>query len=94
MTLNAKITPDLFNGTKYKDWAYSTKMAIGRSRRLDYIDGSIKEPKKDDLKYSDWVSENILVMNWNLNSMEGGNAKSFDISTQRTNFGIPFFFFF
>ena len=51
MNLNAKITPDLFNGTNYKDWAYSARMAIGGSRRLGYIEGSIKEPKKDNPKY-------------------------------------------
>ena len=76
--LNVKITPDLFNGTNYKDWAYSARMAIGGSRRLGYIDGSIKEPKKDNPKYSEWISENMLVMNWILNSMEGGIAKSFE----------------
>ena len=32
------------------------------------------------LKYSDWVSENMLIMNWILNSMEGGIAKSFKYS--------------
>ena len=52
-------------------------MAIGGSRRLGYIDGSIKEPSKDDPKYSEWVSENMLFMNWILNSMEGGIARSF-----------------
>ena len=51
-SLNVRITPELFNGTNYKDWAYSARMAIGGSRRLGYIDGSNKEPKKDDPKYS------------------------------------------
>ena len=35
------------------------------------------EPNKNDPKYSDWISENMLVVNWVLNSMEGGIAKSF-----------------
>ena len=70
--LNVKITPDLFNGTNYKDWAHSVRMVIRGSKRLGYIDGNIKEPKKDDPKYSDWISESMLIMNWILNSMEGG----------------------
>lgn len=48
--LNAKITPDLFNGTNYKHWAYSARMAIGGLRELGYIDASVKEPNKDDPK--------------------------------------------
>ena len=74
---NIRITPSLFNGTNYKDWAYSARMAIGGSKRLGYIDGSIKEPEKEDPKYSDRVSENMLIMNWILNSMEEGISKSF-----------------
>lgn len=65
--LNVRITPDLFNATNYKDWAYSARMATGVSMRLGYIHGSIKEPDKDDSKYSDWVSGNMLLMNWILN---------------------------
>ena len=75
--LNVKIIAELFNGSNYKDWAYSARMAIGGTQRLGYIDGSIKEPNKNDPKYSDWVSKNMLVVNWILNSMEGGIAKSF-----------------
>ena len=60
-------------------------MAIGGSKRHGYIDGSIKEPAEEDPKYQDWVSENIfdwlsdnmLGMNWILNSMEEGIAGSF-----------------
>ena len=73
--LNVKLTPEIFNGTNYRDWAYSTKMAIGGSRRLGCIDGSIKVTTKEDPKYSDWVSENMSVMNWILNSMVSGIAK-------------------
>lgn len=55
-------------------------MAIEGSKRLGYINGSIKEPEKDEPKYSDWVSENMLVMNRILNSMEEGVAKGFKYS--------------
>lgn len=85
--LNVKITLDLLNGTNYKDWAYTGR--IRRSRRLGYIDGSINEPKKDDPKYSEWVLENMLVMNWVQNSMKGGIAKSFKYLEMQRSFGIP-----
>ena len=55
-------------------------MAIGGSKRLGYIDGSIKEPEKEDPKYSNRASENMVIMNWVLNSMEEGILKSFKYS--------------
>ena len=60
---NTRITPSCFNSSNYKDWTYSSKMAIGGSKGLGYIDGNIKEPTKEDSKYSDSVSENISIMN-------------------------------
>lgn len=61
--------------------AYSARMAIGGLRRLGYIVGNMKEPNKEDPKYSDGVSENMLVMNWILNSMESGITKSLKYSS-------------
>lgn len=42
-------------------------MSIGGAKRLGYIDGKIVEPLKEDPKYIDWESENMLTMNWILN---------------------------
>lgn len=47
MNSNLKITPNLFVGTNYKEWAYSATMVIG-VQRLGYIHGSISEPNKKD----------------------------------------------
>ena len=77
INLNARITVELFDGKNYKKWSYSAKMAIGGAKRLGYINGRIKEPSKEDTKYEDWESENMLVMNWILNSMEPLISKSF-----------------
>lgn len=40
-----------------------------------------EEQNKKDPKYSDWVSENMLIMNWIINSMEEGISRSFKYST-------------
>ena len=56
-------------------------MAIGGSKRLGYIDGSIKEPANEESKYSDQVAENMLIMNWILILMEEGIDNSFKDST-------------
>lgn len=69
---NMRITPSLFKGTKYKDYAYYREY---------------KEPEKDEPKYSDWISENMVIMNWILNSMEGGIAKSFKNFETAQEFG-------
>lgn len=76
---NARITPSLFTGNNYKDWSYSTRMAIGRAKRVEYIDASVKGPKQDDPKYSDWVTKNMLIItiNWIINSTEEIIAASF-----------------
>lgn len=42
---NSRITRTLFDGNNYKDWAYSTKMAIRGPKRVGYINCSIKEPQ-------------------------------------------------
>ena len=46
---------------------------------LGCIDGSIDESQKDQ-KYLDWVSENMLSMNWILNLVEESIAVSFKYS--------------
>lgn len=67
ITPNKRITPNLFIGNHYEEWLYSAKMSIGGAKRLGYIDGKIVESLKDDPKYIDWESENMLTMNWILN---------------------------
>lgn len=84
-----RITPNLLDGNNYKDWSYSARMAIGGAKRLGHIDGRIEEPLKDDPKYSEWVSKNMLVMSWILNSMEESlvaNFKYFDTSKERQDY--------
>eukprot|EP00268_Persea_americana_P002437 TRINITY_DN107351_c0_g1_i1.p1 TRINITY_DN107351_c0_g1~~TRINITY_DN107351_c0_g1_i1.p1 ORF type:complete len:160 (+),score=24.65 TRINITY_DN107351_c0_g1_i1:437-916(+) len=78
MNPNTRITPTVFNGDNYKDWAYSAKIGIGGAKRLGYIIGSTKEPSKTDPKYSDWESKNMFVINWILTSMEKDIAASFE----------------
>lgn len=74
MIPNLRLTPSLFDGTNYREWTYSA--TIGGVKRLGYIDGSLSKPDKD-YKYSDWLSENMLIINWLLNSMEESIASSF-----------------
>lgn len=74
---NTRITPNLFYGNNYKEWIYLAMMAIQGAKRLGYIDERIKKLSKDDPKYPNWESENILIMNWTLNSMEENIAASF-----------------
>lgn len=58
------------------------------SKRLGYIRGCTKEPKKEDPKYPNRVSENMLVVNWILNSMEESSAGSV-IYCDTMDFGTP-----
>lgn len=52
----------MLDGNNHKDWAYSARIVIGGPKRFGYIDDeSIEEPPKMDPKYSDLVSENMLI---------------------------------
>lgn len=71
----ARITVFLFNGKNYKEWSYSARLANGGAKRLGYR--HIKELPKEDPNFEDCESENMLLMNWILNSMEPLISKSF-----------------
>ena len=66
----------MLDGNNYKDWVHPAKMAIRRAKRLGYIKRSIEDPPKR-IQYSDWISENMLIMDWLLNSMEESIAANF-----------------
>ena len=66
----------MVNITRNGQTQFSMGMAMGGAKRIGYINGYIKEPSKEDPKYEDWESENMLVMNWILNSLEPLISKS------------------
>ena len=81
----SRITPKLLSENNYKDCTYYARITIRGPKTLGYTDRSIEEHINNDPKYSDWVFDKILVMNWILNSMEEGTAAIFNILTQPRN---------
>lgn len=49
---NSVITGELFNGKGYDELSHSTELALSRTRRLGYVDGTVPTVPKDDLNYA------------------------------------------
>ncbi|XP_031478747.1 uncharacterized protein LOC116249687 isoform X1 [Nymphaea colorata] len=58
-----------FNGENYGTWSRAMLMALSAKNKIGFIDGSIKEPEKDDPSYHLWVRSNNMILSWILNSV-------------------------
>lgn len=64
-----RVTTELLDGKNYQDWSHSAQLVIGGAKWLGQVDGTITEPPMGDLKYLDWQSGNMLVVNYIHNIM-------------------------
>ena len=53
VNLNNWITVNLYNGQNYMKWSFSEIWPLGLTERFGLVDGRVKEPPVDDLKYGD-----------------------------------------
>ncbi|KAK9035588.1 hypothetical protein V6N11_077625 [Hibiscus sabdariffa] len=58
------LTSALLNGVNYHSWARSMRMSLISKNKYRFVDGSIKEPKKEDSRFQAWVKCNNLVLSW------------------------------
>ncbi|GMI99394.1 hypothetical protein HRI_003608700 [Hibiscus trionum] len=58
------LTSSLLTGSNYHGWARSMKMSLISKNKISFVDGSIKEPRKDEENYRAWVKCNNLVLSW------------------------------
>lgn len=66
------------DGSNYRQWAQSIRLAIDGRGRLGYITGTTAAPPQTDMKaYQTWQSENSMVTSWLINAMAPGIRKSF-----------------
>lgn len=54
-SLNVKITPELFVGTNYKDWAYSAMMELEDLGELDILIARFRNQVKMIQKFFEWI---------------------------------------
>lgn len=52
------------------EWLRVVEIFLGGCFKLGYINGKIEDPSEDDHKNEEWISNNMLVMSWMLNSMK------------------------
>lgn len=74
---NIQITSHKLTGTNYLTWSQSIKLAINGRGKLGHITGAIKAPAFGDPKYSQWSSEDSMVISWLINSMEQEIGKTY-----------------
>lgn len=54
ITHTGGITTELLNETNYLQWSIFAKMFTGAKEKMNYIDGTAKQPDPKDPKYKEW----------------------------------------
>ncbi|KAK3031449.1 hypothetical protein RJ639_035272 [Escallonia herrerae] len=71
------ITKNKLTGHNYRQWAKSVMMFISRKGKDDYLTGAASPPRKDDLSFRMWKTENNMVMSWLINTMDNEIGQNF-----------------
>ncbi|KAK8925926.1 hypothetical protein KSP39_PZI018503 [Platanthera zijinensis] len=72
-----QITTIRFEGTNYLSWARSVTLALKSRRLFGYLSGTTRAPSPTSPDWSQWDSENSLVMSWLTNSMQESIARNY-----------------
>ena len=63
------ITGHKLNGHNYLQWSQYLMMSICGKVKDDHLTGAAVLPKKEDLKFKSWKSQNNMGISWLINSM-------------------------
>ncbi|XP_024024721.1 uncharacterized protein LOC112092526 [Morus notabilis] len=72
-----QITIQKLNGKNYLEWSQFVRLVIDGKGKLGHLNGEVKPPATNDPKYRQWRSENSLVTDWLINSMDPVVGKPF-----------------
>lgn len=72
-----QITNHRLNGANYLTWAQSVKLAVNGKGKLGFLTGLVETPAVDDPRFSQWSSENSMVISWLINSMDPEIGKTY-----------------
>lgn len=59
-----------FDGKNYWLWAQTVNIYLDSKKKLGYINGKTNKPMEDDIEFEKWHTEDAMVRNWLLNSLE------------------------
>ncbi|GMI70990.1 hypothetical protein HRI_000768300 [Hibiscus trionum] len=65
------ITNHRLDENNFLQWSQSVLMDIRGRGKIGYINGEIPRPASTDSSYATWELNNLMVMAWLINSMEG-----------------------
>jgi gag-polypeptide of LTR copia-type len=66
-----------FNGRNYWLWTQMVDVYLSSKKKMGYITGAIKRPNEADDDYEKWHTEDAMVRNWLLNSLEPSHLANF-----------------
>ncbi|KAH6831592.1 hypothetical protein C2S53_010567 [Perilla frutescens var. hirtella] len=58
------LTADLFDGHNFHSWSRAIKRGLLSRNKLEVIDGTLSEPRKDSVDYKQWLRVDYIVFNW------------------------------
>lgn len=78
------ITPVKLRGTvNYDEWAKALRRSMISKFKFGFLDGSIKEPSKDETKFKHWIAVNSMLVSWITNTIDEtlrSSIEDFDIA--------------
>ncbi|XP_073159160.1 uncharacterized protein [Henckelia pumila] len=64
------------SGNNYNIWSRAMHMALTAKNKFGFVDGTIVQPKPDDLLYNAWVRCNSMAVSWILQAIVRDIAES------------------
>ena len=65
----ALMVSPILNGRNYHSWSRSMRMALKAKTKLQFIDGTIAKPNRDDALFPAWDRCNTMVLSWLTHSL-------------------------
>ncbi|KAK9724656.1 hypothetical protein RND81_05G090200 [Saponaria officinalis] len=60
----------MFTGHNFITWKRDSYHDLISKNKEGFVDGSVKQPDKNDKRYHQWIRYDLMVMKWLLNSIE------------------------
>jgi len=59
----------VLDGNNYHSWSRAMETALSAKNKLEFVDGTLSEPKREDKDYASWRRCNKMVVSWIIHSV-------------------------
>ncbi|CAL1400669.1 unnamed protein product [Linum trigynum] len=70
------LVADRLSTTNYNDWSRAMYNALAAKNKLGFINGTIPESPDTDPKHGAWVRNNVMILSWIQQSVQGEIRKT------------------